>query len=131
MAGYVMHTPTGLSTSDEIRAAELGPSDVASPAATEELAHTVGLATIVHKDVTDVLTVTYKAILETREKLEEELRAEEGDEVYDEETKKKHAMLDGIADRLASPFIGGVGEVIITNSYYQTTKHKRRNKYEY
>lgn len=100
IAGYVIHTPTGLSAADEIRAAELGPSDVASPAPIEELTYSAGLAMIAHKDVTDVFRATCKAILEAREKLEEILRAEEGDEVYEEEQGKKHSMLTGISEGL-------------------------------
>lgn len=100
IAGYVIHTPTGLSASDEMRAADLGPSDVTSPAPPEELAHSTGLAIIAHKDVTDVFRTTCKAILQAREKLEDALRAEEGDELYQEEQEKKYAMLKGIAEGL-------------------------------
>ena len=63
-AGYVIHTPRGLTEAGERRATELGPSDVAAPLAP------------------DALTA--------------DLRAEEGDDLYEEERTAKTAMLAGI-----------------------------------
>lgn len=100
IAGYVIHTPDGLSAADEIKAAELGPSDVTSPAPIADLAYSAGLALIAQKDVTNVFHDTCKAILEVREKLKEKLRAEESDEVYEEEQEKKRSMLTGIREGL-------------------------------
>ncbi len=71
-----------------------------SPARIEDLTYYAGLGLIAHKDVTDVFHDTCKAILEVREKLEEKLRAEESDEVYEEEQEKKRSMLTGIREGL-------------------------------
>lgn len=100
IAGYVIHTPTGLRASNEIRAAELGPSDVTSLALVKELACSAGLTIIAHKDVTEIFHNTCKAILEAREKLEKKLWAEEGDKVYEEEQGRKLSMLTGINEGL-------------------------------
>ena len=100
IAGYVIHTPTGLSPSDGIRAAVLGPSDIGSLVPIEELTYSAGLNVIAHTDVTDVFRATCKAFLEAREELEDELRAEGGDEIYEEEQEKKLSMLTGIDEGL-------------------------------
>ncbi len=100
IAGYVIHTPSGLSVSDESRAGELGPSDIVSPAPLEELMYSEGFAIVAQTEVTDVFRTTCEAILKERRKLEDELRAEEGNEIYEEEQEKKLSMLTGIREGL-------------------------------
>ena len=92
----MIHTPSGLSQAEERRAAELGPSDVTAPDSPEALARQAGLSVVVLQDVTEEFRKTCEALLRAREALEAELRAEEGDDAYEEERSKKSAMLTGI-----------------------------------
>ena len=96
IAGYVIHTPAGLTSAQERRAAELGPSDVAAPAPPEALTQSAGLTVVVIEDVTDAFRATCAALRAARRDLEDELRADEGDDFYEEERRKKDAMLRGI-----------------------------------
>jgi hypothetical protein len=100
MAGYTIHTPADLSLSEEIKAAELGPSDVASSKLPEELARSAGMSIAAKEDITELFRSTCQAILFAREKYEDMLRSEEGDEIYEEEQKKKQNMLNGIEQGL-------------------------------
>ena len=96
IAGYVIHIPTGLTEAQERRAADLGPSDVTASASPEALTQAAGLTIVVTEDVTDAFRVTCAALAAARRDLEEELRADEGDDFYEEERRKKNAMLQGI-----------------------------------
>ncbi len=100
IAGYIIHTPAGLSEFERIRAEELGPSDVSSPSPIEDLTHAAGLTIIARKDVTELFRATCTAILEARKRLEVELRRDEGKDLYEEEQDKKHLMLTGIDEGL-------------------------------
>ena len=84
MAGYTIHTPAGLSPSKQMKASELGPSDVASSQLPEELALAAGMSVVVKEDVTELFRFTCQAVLRARENYEDTLRSEEGDEMYDE-----------------------------------------------
>ena len=96
IAGYVIHTPAGLTAAQERRATQLGPPDVTAPASPDVLSRSAGLTDVVAVDVTEAFRETCAALGAAREELEEELRAEEGDEFYEEERRKKDAMLRGI-----------------------------------
>ena len=96
IAGYVIHIPAGVTEAQERRAAELGPSDVTAPASPEALTLAAGLTIVVTEDVTDAFRVTCAALAAARRDLEDELRADEGDDFYEEERRKKNAMLKGI-----------------------------------
>ena len=96
LGGYIIHTPGGLNAEDEERAAELGPSFVAASASPGELAHLAGFLLIHEEDVSTEFRTTAKALLQARGELEEVLRAEEGDDVYEEEQRKKRGMLEGL-----------------------------------
>ena len=100
IAGYVIHTPQGLRREGECRAAELGPSPVAAPALPEDLARSVGFSVIRREDVTARFRTTCEAIVRARTELEDALRAEEGDEGYEEEQQDKRGMLQGIDEGL-------------------------------
>ncbi len=95
-AGYVIHTPSGLTQAGERRAAELGPPNVTAPLSPDALARQAGLSVVVLQDVTEDFRATCEALLRTREALAAELRAEEGDDVYEDERTKQTAMLTGI-----------------------------------
>jgi hypothetical protein len=100
MAGYAIHTASGLSPAEELRAVDLGPPDVLGFASPDELTGTAGFSLTTQQDVTDVFRATCEATLETREQLQTELREEEGDEVYEDEQAKLRSMLTGIAEDL-------------------------------
>jgi hypothetical protein len=87
MAGYVIHTPDGLSQRDQRRASELGPSEVAAEASPGGLAEATGFSLILQEDVT---------LLRARGELEDALRIAEGHEAFEEEQQKKRWMLEGI-----------------------------------
>ena len=84
-AGYVIHTPSGLTQAGERRAAELGPPNVTAPLSPDALTRQAGLSVVVLQDVTEDFRATCEALLRTREALAAELRAEEGDDVYEDE----------------------------------------------
>ena len=96
IAGYVIHIPTGLTEAQERRAADLGPSDVTASTSPEVLTQAAGLTVVVKEDVTDAFRATCAALVAARRDLEDELRADEGDDFYEEEWRKKNAMLQGI-----------------------------------
>ena len=96
IAGYVIHIPTGLTEAQERRAADLGPSDVTASTSPELLTQAAGLTVVVKEDVTDAFRATCAALVAARRDLEDELRADEGDDFYEEERRKKNAMLQGI-----------------------------------
>ena len=80
----------------ERRAADLGPSDVTASTSPELLTQAAGLTVVVKEDVTDAFRATCAALVAARRDLEDELRADEGDDFYEEERRKKNAMLQGI-----------------------------------
>ncbi len=96
IAGYVIHIPTGLTDAQERRAADLGPSDVTASTSPEVLTQAAGLTVVVKEDVTDAFRATCAALVAARRDLEDELRADEGDDFYEEERRQKNAMLQGI-----------------------------------
>ena len=96
IAGYVIHTPAGLTPVQERRAAQLGPSDVTAPASPEALTQAAGLTIEVTEDVTDAFRATCAALRAARRDLEDELRDDEGDDFYEEARRTKDAMLWGI-----------------------------------
>ncbi len=100
IAGYVIHTPDGLSSGDKQRASELGPSDVCAEAPPEGLMRSAGFSVIRQEDVTAGFRTICHAILRARSKLEDALRVEEGPEAYEEEQQKKRTMLEGIDEGL-------------------------------
>ena len=98
--GYVIHTADDLSPAEQSRAAELGPPAVRGPAPPDELARSVGMSLVAYEDVTDNFRVTAEAVLRARKDLEQQLRAEQGDEVYEEEWGREDEMLTGIREGL-------------------------------
>ena len=98
IAGYVIHTPAGLTPAQVRRAAELGPSDVTAAVSPDALAQSERLIVVVAEDVTDAFHATCTALRAARRDLEDELRTDEGDDFYEEERRKKDAMLQGIAE---------------------------------
>ncbi len=100
MAGYLIHTPAGLSQPQFERAAELGPAEVATPQPLSRLVETAGLRITAQIDVTPVFRRTCEAVYEARRDHEAELRREEGDELFEEGQERKVAMAAGIDEGL-------------------------------
>ena len=100
IAGYIIHIPAGVTKAQERRAAELGPSDVTAPASIEALTQAAGLTVVLTEDVTDSFRATCAALVAARRDLEDELRAVEGDGFYEEERRKKNAILKGIDEAI-------------------------------
>ena len=96
IAGYVIHVPAGVTEAQELRAAELGPSEVVAPSSFEALTQAAGLAIVLTEDVTEAFRSTCAALAAARRDLENELRIDEGDDFYEEERRKKNSMLQGI-----------------------------------
>ncbi len=100
IGGYVIHTPPDLTPAAAQWAAELGPTDVASPHSPAELLALAGMTVIEEDDVTDLFRATCENILKAQKELEDELRAEKGDEIYEEEVQEAHKMITGIDEGL-------------------------------
>ena len=96
IAGYVIHVPSGMTEAQERRATELGPSEVVAPSSFEALTQAAGLTLLLTEDVTEAFRSTCAALAAARRNLENELRIDEGDDFYEEERRKKDAMLQGI-----------------------------------
>ena len=96
LAGYVIHIAPGVTKAQAGRAAELGPSEVTATASFETLTQSAGLTVVFSKDVTAAFHATCAALANARSTLEDELRLEEGDVFFEEERRKKHAMLQGL-----------------------------------
>lgn len=96
IAGYVIHISRGLTKAQVAQASELGPGEVGASGSPEELLHQAGFGVLVVRDVTDNFRATCAALLRARRGLAHELRAEEGDEAFDQELRAKEAMLEGI-----------------------------------
>ena len=96
MAGYVIHTPAGLTATAAIEASALGPSDVCADALPDALARDAGLTVLEYVDVTDEFYRTCCAFRDGIMALESPLRAAEGDEAYEDERARKVSMIEGI-----------------------------------
>jgi hypothetical protein len=100
LAGYLIHTPAGLSPSETERAAELGPSEVAADRAPEVLTRLAAFTLVHYEDVTSQFRTACQALLTARVRLEPALRMDEGDEIFEAEHARKTAMLTGIHEGL-------------------------------
>jgi len=96
IGGFTIHTPGGLSASDRTLAVDYGPSRVLAAASPSELAVEAGFVDVETVDVTPAFLETCQAFWKARSELETDLRAEEGDEVFEEEQEKKANMAKGI-----------------------------------
>ena len=99
MAGYLIHTPSGLGAAGLARAAELGPAAVGTTPLTD-LAAKVGFSLVARQDVTALYHVTCEGIHSARALHEDSLRAEEGDEAYEDGQQRKAEMLKAIREGL-------------------------------
>ena len=97
ISGYTIHTPTGLSQDDTKRASELGPSEVLADSAPCDLLRVAGFEVLLEEDVTADFKSTCEAILAGRREFEDELRAEEGDALFEEEQQKRLDLIEGVS----------------------------------
>lgn len=100
MAGYVIHTPAGLAAAAERRVAEILPMEVLADGSPADLAERAGFSLVACDDVTDQFRTTCESILRAREEREAELRAVDGDDAYDDDQRRKAAVLTGIDEGL-------------------------------
>ncbi len=100
IAGYVIHTPAGLSAADERRARELGPDHVTCATLPEDLTREAGFSDVVREDVTDQFKATVEAMLRAARRWAPELRAEQGDDQYEAGCERGEAKLIGIREGL-------------------------------
>lgn len=96
LAVLAIETGAGLSTHQELRAADLGPSQVRADAPLVELARMVGFTTRVVEDVTSAFRVTVTSMSSVLYAHEEKLRDLDGDEAFEEQLAQKAQMLEGI-----------------------------------
>ena len=100
LAGFVIHTPAGLSAAAERRASELGPDAVVAAALPEDLTLEAGFLNVVRTDVTHQFKATVEAMLRAARRWEAELRSEQGEEEYVAGCERGKAMLIGIREGL-------------------------------
>lgn len=96
LAGYLIHTPPGLSDAEEELACELGPSSVSGVSSPNTFFAEAGLELETLEDLTEEFRKTCRALGSARDALEVELREAEGDEIYEEERRKEVDMRKGI-----------------------------------
>ena len=81
---------------DVEQATGFGPSMVASSSPLPELMESAGFSEVSVTDVTDAFEAACDAILSFRAGAETDLRAEEGDELFDDQVGKKTRMREGV-----------------------------------
>ena len=96
MAAFVIHTPPGIDETDMERATGFGPSMVACEMPLGELMRAAGFVDVVLEDVTVSFEASCDAILAFRDEHERQLRVEEGDQLFDDQYRKKRNMREGI-----------------------------------
>ena len=96
IAGFVIHTPDNLTAAARRRVEELMPMEVLADGPPAQLATEAGFSVLGCDDVTEQFRVTCDSILRSREKFEAELRDVDGDEVFEDDQRRKEAVLTGI-----------------------------------
>lgn len=96
IAGYTIHTRARLTPLELERAVDLGPSEVLADGSPAEQCEENGFRVISVEDVTREFRTTCETILREWSSLEAELRVEEGDDVFEEEMRKKTNMVAGV-----------------------------------
>jgi len=96
LASVAIECPPGLSGDDRELAAHLGPANVHAPGSLVDMVAMAGLEPVLVEDWTDALRAVSIRTIEALEGAATEIRAAEGDVVYDEEMGKKTRMVEGI-----------------------------------
>ena len=103
LAGYIMHTPPGLTPAQEQEATDLGPSAVGAERSPADMATEAGFREVGVDDVTDTFLVTLDRLISARLFYEARLRELEGDQVFEEEQGenegKRRGILSGLLKR--------------------------------
>ena len=103
LAGYIIHTPPGLTPAQEEEAVEVGPSAVGAERSPADLATAAGFREVGVKDVTDTFLATLDRLLSARLSYEARIRELEGDEVFEEDQGenegKRRGVLSGLLKR--------------------------------
>lgn len=100
LVGLSIHTPKSLTSAQEERATELGPSLVSGCGSPQELIGAAGFSQLQVTDVTGRFRQTCSAWLTAMRELESQLRRELGDEDFEDELDQKESMLKGIDEGL-------------------------------
>ena len=100
MAGYVIHTPAGLTPTATAEASALGPSAVGADVLPDALAQRAGLTVLEYVDVTDEFYRTCCAFHDGLTALESSIRAVDGDEAFEDDCARKASMREGIERHL-------------------------------
>ncbi len=96
LAAVAIELVPGLSESERSRALELGPGQVEAPGTLEELAVEAGLTVRATESWVTELHRTLEATVRALASHEPALRADEGDEIFEEERGRKVSLLEGV-----------------------------------
>ena len=100
LAGYVIHTPPGLTPVQEQEAVDLGPSAVGAEASPAEMATAAGFREVGVRDVTDMFLATLDRVISARLSYEARLRELEGDQVFEDEQGENEGRRRGVLSGL-------------------------------
>ena len=103
LAGYIIHTPPGLTPAQEQEAVDLGPSAVGAERSPADMATEAGFREVGVEDVTDTFLATLDRVITARLSYEARLRELEGDQVFEDEQGenegKRRGVLSGLLKR--------------------------------
>ncbi len=103
LAGYIIHTPSGLTPEQEQEAVDLGPSAVGAERSPVDSATMAGFREVRAKDVTDTFLESLDRLLSARLSYEAQLRELKGDEAFEEDQAdsegKRRGVLSGLLKR--------------------------------
>ena len=100
IAEYTIHTPNGLDRDAVGRASELGPIEVVADRSPADLLRAADFTVIVDEDATDGFEGILEATRAAMDELEDDLRREEGDTVFEEWQERRTNMLQGVSEGL-------------------------------
>jgi hypothetical protein len=100
MAGYVIHTADGLAPQQLERALELGPAQGHFGQPLPKFVRAAGLTPLSVSDVTPAFRRTNADLFDVRREHEAALRAEEGDELYEESQERRVQTLTAVDEGL-------------------------------
>lgn len=100
MATLAITVADDASAADRETAAEVGPDFVGASAPLPDMVRAAGFEVVARLDWTAAFEETGAGILRARADFEDELRHIEGDETYEEEVRKRQAVLHGIRSGL-------------------------------
>ena len=96
LGGFVIHATAGLIESDELRAAELGPTAVSSSLPYPDLVRDAGLELTELIDVSEAFLRTIGKVLRSREKHRRALLEDFGPQACEEERERVEKLREGV-----------------------------------